>query len=260
MTELTLGELKALRERESSSAALSNDAQNDDAPQRGKVKEPSHNKNHAVSSQTVIKKRGSKAPVMLPNNVTCNPYTIIKLGKKGPDARLVPRDPRFSDFSGTLNDDMFRKSYAFLDEMRQDEAQEIKAALRLHERAGPNSMRAATALENLRHMGISSIDDAKRALDKYKIQNQQLQSDESLRQFKKQLIEEEKEKIAHTGKTPFYYSQKKVKKIYRDREQVKVKAVLESAAINSAAAAKIHKKAARQNKRQLKRQPQLGVK
>merc|ERR1712002_1448453 len=36
------------------------------------------------------------------------------------------RDPRFDNLSGTFNDDMFQKSYSFVDEMKKDELKMVK--------------------------------------------------------------------------------------------------------------------------------------
>ncbi|GIX61171.1 uncharacterized protein BcabD6B2_06060 [Babesia caballi] len=261
MAELTLGELKALREREASSDHQE-EAEQDQGhtgvhkERRDARKRPG---NAGETRKGEPKKRSTKAPAMLPNNAAFNPYTTIKFGKKGADSRLKARDPRFSDFSGTLNDDLFRKSYAFLGDMLQDEVKEIKAALRVGERAGINSVKAASALNGIAHMDITSMSDAKRALDRYKTQQKQLQSDRELRELKKGLIEQEKQKIATTSKTPFYYSDKKVRKILRAKEEAEQRAALESAAINANAAGGIHKKLAKAAKRKTPKQPRVGA-
>ncbi|KAK1445150.1 hypothetical protein BgAZ_110560 [Babesia gibsoni] len=260
MAALTLGELKALKAREAQVKPPQSDADSDTGTiDKNLPKEGTPNRNTKMkdAQKAVAKKRGTKAPVMLPNNVKSNPYTKLKLGKER-SSRLVARDPRFSDFSGTLNEDLFRKSYSFLDEMHREEMKEIKMALNATERAGENTVKAAKALESISHMNISSVDDAKRALDRYNVQSKQMKRKEELRKLKKSLIEQEREKIATTAKDPFYYSQKKIKKIYRAREDAKMREALDSAAINSATAGEIHKKLARKNKRQMKRKPELG--
>ncbi|KAF0714234.1 Aste57867_3949 [Aphanomyces stellatus] len=44
--------------------------------------------------------------------------------------KLKTRDPRFDNASGKLNDDLFKKSYAFLDEYKKDELEEVKKQLK----------------------------------------------------------------------------------------------------------------------------------
>ena len=38
----------------------------------------------------------------------------------------VTRDPRFDDLSGSLNVDLFKKSYSFIKDKRNDELQAVK--------------------------------------------------------------------------------------------------------------------------------------
>ncbi|ORM40109.1 uncharacterized protein BXIN_1442 [Babesia sp. Xinjiang] len=258
MSELTLGELKALKQRE-----VSDNKPPIEESVKNLHKERSHLLKHSKaersSQKSGPKKSNSKGPVVLPNNTACNPYNPLKFGKKGQSSRLIARDPRFSDFSGTLNDELFRKSYAFLDDMLQEEVKDIKSALRVGERAGAHSLKAAAALNNISHMNISSFSDAKRALDRYKTQQKQLKSDHDIRELKKDLISEEKKKIATTWKTPFYYSTKKVKKMLRAKEEAAIEAALQSSVINADGAGKIHKKVSRASKRSALRHKHVDV-
>ncbi|CDR97413.1 hypothetical protein, conserved [Babesia bigemina] len=275
MTELTLGELKALRQREAKRpspgevgfqpvahviARQTEGHQADTTTHRERLDVMKSREKAPKTDNAAPKKSSGKGPAVLPNNTAFNPYTNIKFGSKGAGARLKARDPRFSDFSGTLNDDLFRKSYAFLGDMLQEEVREIKAAVRAGERSGANSLKATAALGGIAHMNIASISDAKRALDRYKTQQKQLQSDTELRALKKDLIEQEKQKIATTGKTPFYYSEKKIRKIHRAKEAEKERAALQSAAINAGAAGAIHKKVARTLKRKVPKKPKVHAK
>lgn len=40
--------------------------------------------------------------------------------------RYKPRDPRFDDMCGEFNEAKFRRSYAFLDELKAEEAAQVK--------------------------------------------------------------------------------------------------------------------------------------
>lgn len=42
----------------------------------------------------------------------------------------LARDPRFDSLSGTFNQELFEKSYSFLDDYRKSEAEAIRAELR----------------------------------------------------------------------------------------------------------------------------------
>ncbi|EDO08502.1 ribosomal RNA-processing family protein [Babesia bovis T2Bo] len=254
MDDLTLGELKALKESASATSEHRDDTNEDVNTERA----PLIKSQKTSQTSAPVKKRSSKAPVTLSNDVAYNPYQKLKFDTKGGKNRMKARDPRFSDFSGTLNDDLFRKSYAFLGDMLQDEVKEIKSALRVSQRAGVNSIKTANALRNIAHMNISSLSDAKRALDRYTTQQKQLKSDQALRDLKKDLITEEKQKIATTSKTPFYYSTKKVKKMLRDKERDAIEAALQSSAINADGAGKIHKKVSKESRRKLTRQRRSG--
>ncbi|GBE58576.1 hypothetical protein, conserved [Babesia ovata] len=262
MGELTLGELKALRQREAKRPSSGETEGHEEATTTHKERLGviSSREKFPKTQTAAPKKSSTKGPAVLPNNTAFNPYNTIKFGTKGANSRLKARDPRFSDFSGTLNDDLFRKSYAFLGDMLQEEVKEIKAAVRAGERAGANSVKATAALGSIAHMNIASISDAKRALDRYKTQQKQLQSGDELRALKKDLIDQEKQKIATTGKTPFYYSEKKIKKIHRAKEAEKEQAALQSAAINAGSAGAIHKKVARTLKRKLPKMPKVHAK
>ncbi|GFE53534.1 hypothetical protein BaOVIS_009380 [Babesia ovis] len=255
MTELTLGELKALNQHSCATEDGDLDGSKVHTERSQLVKHTASTK--IARKPEPLKKRG-KGPVTLSNDVAYNPYVNLKLGKKGASGRLQARDPRFSDFSGTLNDDLFRKSYSFLGDMLQEEVKEIKSALRAGERAGANSLKAASALGNIAHMNISSFSDAKRALDRYTTQQRQLQSDQEMRELKRGLIAEEKEKIATTSKTPFYYSTKKIKQILRKKEERSIESALQSSAINADGAGDLHKKVSKLSKRKLMRQRRSG--
>ena len=50
----------------------------------------------------------------------------------------VTRDPRFDDLSGSLNVDLFKKSYSFIKDKRNDELQAVKdGAMRPASRGSP---------------------------------------------------------------------------------------------------------------------------
>ncbi|UKK02989.1 hypothetical protein MACK_003091 [Theileria orientalis] len=207
-----------------------------------------------------VKKGKSNEPVELPNNVSFNPYRNYKPpNTSGASKKRVARDPRFSDFSGKLNIDMFKKSYNFLDEMRNDEVKDIMAAIKINKRYGPDSVKGINALKKIEHLNIGSLDEAKRALDRYKTEKAQLEKNEELRELKKSLIKEEKEKIVTTGKKPYYFPDKKVKKLYKEIQKKKIEETMKSTAINYGPNRSIHKKLESKSRRKLPKERKHNI-
>ncbi|AFZ81695.1 hypothetical protein BEWA_011130 [Theileria equi strain WA] len=212
------------------------------------------------TNQKYTNKSKNKAPAELPNNVPFNPYKATDILHKGQNKRRLPaRDPRFSDFSGVMDLDAFRKSYKFLDEMRKDETKKIKNAIMLHEKYPETAAKANNALKMLSHLNIASIQDAKRMLNKYEAENVQLEKTEEIKALKRKLISEEKERIASTGKIPYYFPDKKVKKMYKEIQKKKIKEAVASASINHGPARAIHKKLAAKSRRKLPKERKSNI-
>ncbi|KAK2196319.1 rRNA biogenesis protein RRP36 [Babesia duncani] len=245
MTELTLGELKRQRELEQSQNTT-NDSQ-DEA-----------NVKTRVFKNVNVKKRKSKAPVELPSNAPFNPFEA-KL-KKGNKTRYVPRDPRFSEYSGPLDMEQYKKSYSFLNDMRREEAKEIRAAIKIAN-SSKSTQATNAALSKLSHLGITDLESAKRILNRLETQEMHLGKVEEIKQLKKSLVDAEKEKIMTTNKKPFYYSDKKVKQIYKQKRLEKINSAVTSSAINYGDAKAIHKQIEKRSKRKLqkerKRMPEI---
>ncbi|EAN32210.1 hypothetical protein TpMuguga_04g00856 [Theileria parva strain Muguga] len=206
------------------------------------------------------KKKRSNTPVELPNNVSFNPYRSNKFSKKpGKGNKMLVRDPRFSEHSGKLNLDMFRRSYSFLEEMRKEEVKEITRAIKINKKFGTESLKGIESMKKISHLNISNLDEAKRALDRYKSENAHLQKKEELRKLKKSLVQEEKNKISLTGKKPYYFSDKKVKKIYKEMNKKKIEESLKSTEINYGPNKAIHKKLESQSRRLLPKERKLNM-
>ncbi|CZR58906.1 related to rRNA biogenesis protein rrp36 [Phialocephala subalpina] len=94
------------------------------------------------------------------------------------------RDPRFESLAGQVDESKVRKAYAFLDDYREDEMKELKAAMK--------TTKDEDAKEKLKR-ALSSMESRKKA------QLKQKKEQEILEQHRKQ----EKE-LVRQGKKPFY--------------------------------------------------------
>ncbi|KAF8859564.1 DUF947-domain-containing protein [Acephala macrosclerotiorum] len=102
------------------------------------------------------------------------------------------RDPRFESLAGQVDESKVRKAYAFLDEYREDEMMELKAAMK--------TTKDEDAKEKLKR-ALSSMESRKKA------QLRQKKEQEILDQHRKQ----EKE-LVKQGKKPFYLKKAEQKK------------------------------------------------
>ncbi|CAG8565405.1 14103_t:CDS:2 [Cetraspora pellucida] len=103
------------------------------------------------------------------------------------------RDPRFDDLSGKFNDDLFEKSYSFLNEYKKSEMEEIKK--RISKEKDPEEKQKLQQLLN-------------------KLQSRA--AHESNLNRKKQLKREQKKKereLIAQGKSPFYLKKSEEKKL-----------------------------------------------
>ena len=102
--------------------------------------------------------------------------------------KLPPRDPRFDDTAGRLDEARFRSSYSFIDNIRDKEIEELQKAIKKEKKEFEKQkmQKALQILQNRR--------------------NAQQRKDEKMKllsQWKKK----EAEKIEAFGKTPFYLKQ-----------------------------------------------------
>jgi len=150
----------------------------------------------------VKKEKVSKPKKGAPVEVSSRrPISAAKPGRQG-DGRTSgaskARDPRFDDMSGKLNMDLFAKNYAFLDEYRQEENQQL-----------------STEIKNLRRRkgGSGKYEDAKWVLQKQVQQDKQRKHLGELETATREVRQEEREKVRTTGKMPYFHSKGSVRKI-----------------------------------------------
>ncbi|KAK1931902.1 Ribosomal RNA processing protein 36 [Phytophthora citrophthora] len=126
-------------------------------------------------------------------------------------------DPRFEAQSGRLNEDLFNKSYAFLDDYKQRELQELKQQLKKTKNVTKKDELKVSILRNI------LLDDVLECTDfgLYFVQHEIAQRQQELTEKKKQekiksaltkRKREEREAVA-SGKGAFYLKRKDKKKL-----------------------------------------------
>jgi len=126
-----------------------------------------------------------------------------------------PRDPRFSDQSGTLNVEMFQKAYSFLDEYREDEKRALEEE---REKLGKLSKRvrgqhAAWASER--------TEAIKTKLSHMKQEDTRRKFEGEVEATRRELQREEREKVKITGKTPYFHKPGEIRQIVRAKRKGK---------------------------------------
>ncbi|KJP85347.1 hypothetical protein AK88_05008 [Plasmodium fragile] len=137
-------------------------------------------------------KKGQR-PMVVSNR---KPFNIFEKKKT---AKPIVRDPRFSNLSGTLNPSFFKKAYKFLYDKREEEKEIIEQKLKG---------------KKLTH---EERQELKNKLNTYKETERMLQRKEEERKLKQELVTEEKKNILHKNKQPFYYSQRKIRKMVNEQ-------------------------------------------
>jgi len=109
-----------------------------------------------------------------------------------PVAKRIYRDPRFDPVSGPVDEVKFRKAYSFLDDYREDEMKELKAAIKTtkDEDAKEKLKRTLMAMESRKKAQVSK-DKEREVLEKHR--------------------KEEKE-LVRQGKKPYYLKKPELKK------------------------------------------------
>ncbi|XP_001627681.2 ribosomal RNA processing protein 36 homolog isoform X1 [Nematostella vectensis] len=134
------------------------------------------------------KKKKNKGPQELSSK-----QRVPKLRKVVQVKKKMGRDPRFDDLSGKFNEDLFRKSYSFVNDIRVEEKKSVEKELK--------KTKNAEKRKNLH--------------DLLKVMNQQersRKSAEAKRESKKKIKETERE-LVQKGKKPFYLRKSELKKL-----------------------------------------------
>lgn len=109
-------------------------------------------KDKVKSKKSEPDEKSSKHKIFRPRTV------VTKIGK-------TRRDPRFDDLSGQLNDDLFQKSYSFVDDMRKEEQKSVRKQLK-KVKGKERKAELSTLLQRMEHQ-----EKAKQELETKKEQN-----------------------------------------------------------------------------------------
>lgn len=112
-------------------------------------------------------------------------------------------DPRFESTSGNFNEDLFKKSYSFIDEMRRKEISELRESIK-KEKDSARRQELFALLNSL---------SSKESAEKRKLELQKLKGERR---------KAEKELVAH-GKKPFYLKKSDEKKMVLIEKFKKIK-------------------------------------
>mmetsp|Transcript_55622 Transcript_55622/g.143286 ORF Transcript_55622/g.143286 Transcript_55622/m.143286 type:complete len:243 (-) Transcript_55622:52-780(-) len=129
-----------------------------------------------------------------------------KVEKKAPQAR----DPRFDDFSGKLDVDMFEKSYGFLEEYRQDELKLMKKEVRRLQKQQRKRKSAALA-EKAEHINL----EVRRRVQ----QDKQRRHMGEMRDTERGLRADERQKVQETGKVPYFHGRSAVRRMVQQQRK-----------------------------------------
>ncbi|PHJ17811.1 rrna processing protein [Cystoisospora suis] len=124
------------------------------------------------------------------------------------------RDPRFLNACGPLDVRMVSKAYSFLDDVRKQEAEELKAMIKTGKRSGyTGDDRLHLQNKKQRKLGAAEREQAKIELQRLQSQEQTRKRRRAEIDVKRRLAKEEVEKIARTGKAPYFLKKVEFKKL-----------------------------------------------
>lgn len=171
-----------------------------------------HNIARSRTKSSAPWKVSNSSPYLPPTNNTFFGNNSNGMARSKP----VARDPRFSDLSGKLNVELFRKSYEFIDNLRDKEESALRQFIQKYNGKSKNK---TTYLDQF---GEITLEDAKKLLSKYKSQNIAIQNKREFAKLKQELKQKERLKLAISNKRTFYYSDAKIKKILKEKRDKEI--------------------------------------
>lgn len=132
----TVGVARAQKEEVEEAPSIQQEDESDSNDDNSDEEQSSEHSGAPVDS-TKKKRKKSKACVVrcrvshFSSASLCRPVEVSATKPVGRFRQIVPvpkkaRDPRFESFTGRLNQDLFRKSYAFVDDVRQAEVRKLR--------------------------------------------------------------------------------------------------------------------------------------
>lgn len=124
LSDISFGELQKLKEtvglKKYNEAVFGKKAENDEVDDGGGNKRKDLKRKLTNEKVDGEKKKKSEPEEMSSKKQKGKPRNVVE------NVKRRHRDPRFDNLSGTFNDDMFQKSYSFVDEMKKDELKMVK--------------------------------------------------------------------------------------------------------------------------------------
>eukprot|EP01118_Nematostelium_gracile_P018171 TRINITY_DN7999_c0_g1_i1.p1 TRINITY_DN7999_c0_g1~~TRINITY_DN7999_c0_g1_i1.p1 ORF type:complete len:278 (+),score=107.59 TRINITY_DN7999_c0_g1_i1:40-834(+) len=137
-------------------------------------------KNVTETAIQTKKKKSKGAPAEMSSKIPVTRFRVVVPNKQ----KFKSRDPRFSDLSGSFNENLFKHSYPFLDDYRKEELEELKKRAK-------------------KEKDPVELEKTQKAIA---IMTQQMSAEkrkESKQKFKSEMRKKEQEAVAK-GKKPFY--------------------------------------------------------
>lgn len=197
--DIPLGEIKKLKDKVGLkkynevlfgvSKQRESGSENIELKREEKIATMNNKKKNVPTISDEVKKKSKSEPLEVSSKKMkfSKPRRVVK------DEKRSVRDPRFSDLSGAYNEDLFQKSYSFINEMKEKEYNLLKKQLKKTK----NSERKAELLR------------LKQKLDaEQKLENDKLKRRELKKQRQANMDEEDK-----SSKRPFYLKKSDQKKI-----------------------------------------------
>mmetsp|Transcript_37880 Transcript_37880/g.82498 ORF Transcript_37880/g.82498 Transcript_37880/m.82498 type:complete len:241 (+) Transcript_37880:97-819(+) len=193
--------LAALARKKEAAAAAADGAEEAAPAPKEKVKK--------VKKAVVKTKVKKGAPAEVSSRRPVAPPQAAK--RKGPQAR----DPRFDDFSGKLDVDLFEKSYGFLQEYRDEELSKMQKEVRTlqkkqRRRRNPRDSEAQ--------------EEIMAEVRKRTQQDKQRKRLGEMRSAEREIRGEERKKVQETGKVPYFHSRGKVRQMVLEKKRESGKA------------------------------------
>ena len=152
-------------------------------------------------------KRNKHAPAEMASN-----HPVGRFRKVVEVPKVIRRDPRFDGLSGTFNADIFRKSYAFLDEVRDNEIAALKVELAGGEasvgvKSGKKRRKLAAAVPAERRTELQGL------LTKLQQQRSEEKVASAVRSSLAAAKKEERAKVAAGLKLPYFPKRREVRQM-----------------------------------------------
>lgn len=134
------------------------------------------------------------------------------------------RDPRFLNACGPLDVRMVSKAYSFLDDMRREEAEALKAMIKTGKGSGyrrDSGLHPDGQKKKRKKLGAAEREQARKELQRLQSQEQTRKRRKAELDVRQRLAKQEIEKISRTGKAPYFLKKVDFKKLVSEELHAK---------------------------------------